>query len=380
MLEEQKKLNNPVIEFLNNEDVLSFGVELEISSGIRFLPGHSRGSEPFIELIRPDGSLALTIHGDIGDVRDVQTLELVSEPILFGRQYPNNQIVQTENGILIAFFIDFFKHYDNRCVPKISLEKLFDTWKLTQPGLFSNYTIRTLVDDMPFFNKGGQGSCQISLGMPLSRADMFLKIFGADWYDPEQFSQQYIEEQVRGYFTGTSDKVREIVKAVNYALCVMKKHSDIKDEAGGTMSFTDQITKNKWGIMPRSSLRDLWGMYSGTVGQIVKVYVEWAADVKLQEVWKDVETQASKWGHIDSLRVMPGMGGHDNPPVVFELRSPVATVQNFFDKWTECNHIDFDDLAVRSAIPEPGDAAARFIQINIPDDSSDSGDMSSDSF
>lgn len=380
MCEEQKKPDNPVSEFLNNEEVLSFGVEVEINSGIRFLPGQTRGSEPFIKLIRPDGSLALTIHGDIGDVKDIQTIELVSEPIFFGRQYPTYQSVQETNDILIAFFVKFFEYYEERCVSKTTLEQLFDTWKVPR---FSMYTIEILVDDMPLHHKRGPGTYQLSLGMPLSRADMFLKAFSANWYDTKQFNQQYIEEQAQRQFPGTGDQVREIVKAVNYALCVMKKHRDMKNEAGGNMSFTDKNTKNKWGVMPRSSLRDLWEMYSGTVKKIVKGYVDCAGDKMLEDVWKEVETQESKWGHIDSLRVMPGMGGRDNPQVVFELRDSTESrlAQDSFCKWEDYKNIDFAELAVRSAITEPGVASGRFIQVNIPDDSSDSGDIeSSDSF
>lgn len=211
----------------------TIGMEYELNCEVS-----ARGSFDFMTVSNEAGKPVLTVSGDMGG-DSWRTVEIATVPIAIGnvtRRQDNVKIILSlmelfgriagENCAMLKSAVPHaFEQLQNGCSEKYTCSCILDTNKLM---------LRTHAEYISINTE------QISFGVPIQDVDLFLNFMAVPWYSPGK------------YVPG--DNASESWK-INYALCVMEFLISLwiqKVDLG-----LPQI-KNKWAVMPRNPVSDLW--------------------------------------------------------------------------------------------------------------------------
>lgn len=211
----------------------TIGMEYELNCEVSV-----RGSFDFMTVRNETGDVVLTVSGDMGG-NNWRRVEIATAPMAI------RDVTQRQDNVkIILSLMELFGGIagENGPMPKSAVPQEFEQ---LQKGCSKKYTCSCLLDtDKLMIRTPAKhisiSTQQISFGVPIQDVDLFLNYMAVPWYSPGKFT--------------SGDNASESWK-INYALCVMEFLIQLFRQK---LDLDWPQTKNKWDVMPRNPLSDLW--------------------------------------------------------------------------------------------------------------------------
>lgn len=282
----------------------TFGLEIELKCKVK-----SGYSDNFL-IVKKQGEDIIRVMGDMGDAKE-RTVEIVTEPIRIKDEEQHRKNMQ-----IIIFLKDLFTEICQRGNHTMGKEEIVNRFK---ENFADEYSIGVLYPELTMYayDYVGIGTEQITFGMPARKEDVdtFLKEMRIPWYD----------EKLKYKSEGLQD---EEEWKYNYILSVMDFYiHNFIIATENTIDLCSPRVKNKWGAMPRNSVKELCD----------KKLMEYLSLEKVQKIFegkyekKDIEAcyeylmnDGVVGGHTKSIKDM------GEKQLLFECREVPGDLREFY--------------------------------------------------
>lgn len=288
-------------KYFSDKSDWTFGMELEMSCSVK-----AGGTYTFLTIQDEKKAKVIEVSGDMGTSNE-RRVEIATSPIRIAdeqRHWDNMHLI----GALKELFMSI-SNTDKHTMDKQGIEELFQA--LVDSKVSGKYQCvmnggsLTIKEISPSVTVKGE---QISFGVPIKDVDYFLQSIRAPWYETGKYS---------------IGRLKESEWKCNYSLCVIKKFIELWKEKKDILS---PIMKNKWGIMPRNPITELW---DGKLEQAITL--EDVLSLFEKEYCAEACREAYKY-----LCCGNAVGGHEknivrfDDQLVFECRSIPSELREFY--------------------------------------------------